>query len=270
MTQAKSDNDLLQTLAELSLDTVAGAFAYSAGQDLNKPNLVGRRRTELIVTDAAGTERLLYMKRYERERLKDRFRRMMSGGSSSPAADEFRNIESVRNIGLATMSPIVLGQDKPKFWPARSYIIVSAVAGDALERNFGKFARLHPERRDRQAFTEKLAQLVRTLHGAGYVHRDLYSCHIFLDLADDNLQLYLIDLARMFKPCRWRFFRWRVKDLAQLKYSMPDWWVAEYWDSFTAEYLAGEGANVRDKYNRAVARKVRSIRRRQERKRNEQ
>jgi hypothetical protein len=63
--------------------------------------------------------------------------------------------------------------------------------------------------------------LVAGLHGQGYVHRDLYLSHIFFDPArPPQGSLCLIDLQRVMRP-RWRFRRWRVKDLAALNYSTP-------------------------------------------------
>jgi tRNA A-37 threonylcarbamoyl transferase component Bud32 len=105
---------------------------------------------------------------------------------------------------------------------------------------------------------------VRTLHDAGCVHRDLYASPVFLDDSQGRADLYLIDLARMFVP-RWRRFRWYVKDLAQLKYSMPAAWVADFWQPFLAEYLAGVGPRGREGVDLAVGRKVASMRRRAER-----
>jgi len=116
--------------------------------------------------------------------------------------------------------------------------------------------------------------LVANLHAAGHVHRDLYASHIFLDAEGGRVQLYLIDLARVFVP-RWRVFRWRVKDLAQLKYSMPPAWVEAHWDGFLAAYLrrlAG-GPSVEQAFEpararlaAAIDRKVEHMRRRAARK----
>ena len=84
-----------------------------------------------------------------------------------------------------------------------------------------------------------------------------------------DLDLYLIDLARMFSP-RWRRFRWRVKDLAQLKYSMPAAWVAGHWEAFLSAYCKGGDRAVIRRYNRAIDRKAAAIRRHSLRKRRRQ
>jgi heptose I phosphotransferase len=131
--------------------------------------------------------------------------------------------------------------------------------------------------------TDKLAAVVRTLHQAGLVHRDLYACHVFAHdrgqtrdagetpathegkMPSPHADLYLIDLARVFRP-RWLTFRWRVKDLAQLHYSMPAAWVEKYWARFLEQYLTPDRSSHRDRWQRAVVRKSESIRQRQLRK----
>jgi tRNA A-37 threonylcarbamoyl transferase component Bud32 len=140
---------------------------------------------------------------------------------------------------------------------ARGYLLVKAVPGEALERCASKFLYRGGERAG-SVLAEKLAALAGTLHRAGYVHRDLYAGHIFLHESGGGIELYLIDLARMFAP-RWRKFRWRVKDLAQLKYSMPAPWVQQHWDAFLQRYLERTGCGPPARYNRAVDRKVRAI-----------
>jgi tRNA A-37 threonylcarbamoyl transferase component Bud32 len=138
--------------------------------------------------------------------------------------------------------------------------VVTAVPGDAIERCASEFLAAHAGDDGARRLTDELARLAAALHGAGFVHRDLYASHVFLHESDDNVSLYLIDLARMFAPRR-RTFRWRVKDLAQLKYSMPASWVQSHWDAFLAAYLAGCPGRE-EQYSRAIDRKEASIRRR--------
>ena len=112
--------------------------------------------------------------------------------------------------------------------------------------------------------TKRLARLARTLHDAGCVHRDLYASHVFLDASGGRADLYLIDLARMFAP-RWRRFRWYVKDVAALNYSMPAAWVQRHWQAFLGEYLPGVGPCGLRGFDRAVDRRVAWMRARAQR-----
>jgi len=251
--------DLAGALGEAHLDCVEGAFAWQGGTDLDKPGLGVRRRTRLFLTDAAGREHGLYLKRYGREPLGQRIRRLVTYGRRSPARVESDNIRAAGEAGVPTMRAVAWGEQMGLLSARRSYLIVTAVPGDALERCAGAYLAGGAGRG--AALAETLADLVRTFHQAGWVHRDLYASHVFLHEAPDGAELYLIDLARMFAPRR-RRFRWRVKDLAQLKYSMPPDWVAEHWPAFWTRYVAGSTSAQAETCARAVDRKVDRMRRR--------
>jgi tRNA A-37 threonylcarbamoyl transferase component Bud32 len=253
-----------QALAAAGLDTVAGAFAYGGGQDLNKPGLGSRRRTRVELPGPDGGRCVLFLKRYGGgtvPAVAAALRRWLERGRRcSAAAAEFENIRTARAAGVATMEPIAYGQEPCPIGAGGSYLLVSAVPGEALERCGEAFLAAHAGGPRPAALTAELARLVRTLHDSGYVHRDLYASHVFLDSSGPagGPSLYLIDLARMFRP-RLRPMRWFVKDVAQLKFSMPPAWVAGQWDSFLAEYLPGVSPSARRRFGAVVDRKVRSI-----------
>ena len=254
------DEPLRAALRAEGLDTVEGAFAWDRGEDLDKPGLAGRRRTRVELADATGRSHVLYLKRYGPRRPDRRLRRWWTHGlRCTPARVEFANIRAARAAGVPTMREVLFGEE-PGRGARRSYLIVTAVPGDALERCGEEFLAAIGRDDGIGEFTSRLAALVARLHAAGYVHRDLYASHIFGHQRPGGYELYLIDLARMFVPL-WRRFRWRVKDLAQLKYSMPPAWVEAHWDEFLAEYLGG----CAGRYRRAVDRKVASMVRRRRR-----
>ena len=266
MTVAASENsELVELLTGAGLDTVQGAFAYGGGEDLSKPGLGTRRRTRIELTAPDGACHVLYLKRYGPERFGDRWRRFMTYGRSSPAGVEFENIRDAQRCGVATMDALAFGHEMgfAALAARRSYLVVTSVPGDAIERCGVKFLAAHAGDDGARRLTDELARLVAALHGGGFVHRDLYASHVFLNDSDDGVSLHLIDLARMFAP-RWRKFRWRVKDLAQLKYSMPASWVQSHWDEFLGAYLDNCGGSA-ERYSRAIDRKTASIRRRAQR-----
>ena len=256
---------LLAALEQAGLDTVEGAFSYAGGEDLSKANLGRRRRTKLCLMGPGGRVYELYLKRYDRQNLLGRLRHWLVYGRRGPARAEFQNVAAARAAGVPTMQEVCYGQEFHP-WDAfcplaatRGYVVVTAVAGASLEKCGREFLARNAARRDRIAeLTGKLADLVRSLHQAGLVHRDLYSSHVFLDERNAEIGLYLIDLARMFRPC-WRRFRWKVKDLAQLKYSMPPEWARQWWDSFLDGYLGDCGPALREKYSLAIERKQAAI-----------
>jgi len=249
-------SSLLDALRREGLDSVAGAFAFRGGQELAKPGLGHRSRVRFEITDGTGRVHRLYMKRYDRPPLRRRVAQLLACGlAPSPAHVEYANIRAARQAGIPTMREVVCGAEA-----GRSFLIVTAVPGDALERCLGDFLHRGGDARAGE-LTCRLAELVRRFHRAGFVHRDLYASHVFLDESSGGVQLYLIDLARMFRP-RWRVFRWRVKDLAQLKYSMPPQWVERYWQRFMDAYLGEDPSARRLRYEAAIEAKVASMRRR--------
>jgi tRNA A-37 threonylcarbamoyl transferase component Bud32 len=253
---APDDAGLLEALRREGLHTVAGAFAYGGGADLPKANLGHRQRTRVVLRDDAGRTHELFMKRYGREPWGRRLRRRLRYGAGvGPAAVEFANVRAARAAGVATMEEVACGEESDSRGVARGYVIVKAVPGAPLERCAGEFLSAHAADAGAERLTAALAALARTLHRAGYVHRDLYASHVFLDTSAGGVALYLIDLARMFRP-RWRRFRWRAKDLAQLKYSMPEAWAAAWWERFLRAYLGEEGERLARRLDRAVSRKV--------------
>ena len=228
----------LDLLRRHGLDTVDGAFAFAGGRELEKPGLGTRRRVRLELTDAGFRAVTWYLKCYGPIPWPVRLWRLLTGrGKTRPALREYLNVNALRDAGVPTMRAIICGAQSAWLGDARSYIVVTGVPGEALERCMGRFLDEFGDDAVRMAeFNAALVELAARLHAAGHVHRDLYASHIFLDAEGGRVQLYLIDLARVFAP-RWRKSRWRVKDLAQFKYSMPAAWVAAHWDGFLAAYV---------------------------------
>ncbi|HUT59755.1 MAG TPA: lipopolysaccharide kinase InaA family protein [Phycisphaerae bacterium] len=248
---------LRRALSDLDLDSVEGAFACRDGIDMTVPRLGHRTRMRLGVRCDDGRERTLFLKRYRREPFWWRVRRRLTyGRRRSPAGVEMDNIRAAVAAGLPTIIEAICGEQFDRWGASRSFIVVVAVPGEALEQSAEGFIARHVDDPDMlELFTARLAELVRRLHGAGYVHRDLYSSHVFLDETEDGFALHLIDLARMFAPRR-RQFRWRVKDLAALKYSMPASWVGPCWQTFLRAYTPEADERVIGRWAKAVDDKV--------------
>ena len=243
----RCDGPLLEAIRAEGIDTIDGAFAYQGGELLTKPGLVGRRRRRLTVTDPTGATHTLYLKCYDHR---------------GPAAAELAAIDAVRSAGVETMTPLACGEGSQ-----RSFLLVTAVEGDALERCGEDFLARNdgPDGQGRiECLTSQLAELVGKLHAAGLAHRDLYASHVFLAETGGEIQLSLIDLARVFRP-RWRLRRWRVKDVAQLKYSMPPAWVGAWWRAFMEGYAQAWGRPLSKSFDTTVDAKVAEMTRRRER-----
>lgn len=97
----------------------------------------------------------------------------------------------------------------------RSFIITEDLAGyEAADKLIEKGI----------AFDQLLkptAALAAQLHCAGLHHRDLYLCHFFARIDHQNIDVRLIDVARVRRLPQWPLKnRWIVKDLSQFWYSM--------------------------------------------------
>ena len=256
MTGPSEQPDLL---AQLGLDTVEGALAYGGGQDLAKPGLGSRRRTRIeLPIRGRGPADAIYLKRYGPEPLGALLRRLgRTGRWESLAQEEAAAISAVARAGVPTMRVLAAGTQRSGWRPGASYLVVSSVPGDALERCGQALLSDPTAPADRPAnLTAALAELVARLHLAGWVHRDLYASHVFASaVPGGDVRLHLIDLARAFRP-RLRLRRWRVKDLAQLKYSMPADWVQTWWSTFLDGYLSIGPAMRRSGLEVQIDRKV--------------
>ncbi|MCY2931043.1 MAG: hypothetical protein NTV86_16455, partial [Planctomycetota bacterium] len=176
------DTPLARAIRRAGLDTVEGAFACQAGEDLAKPGLQHRRRGRLVLHDETGQAYELYLKRYENEPAAVRLRRWGTyGPGGGPAGVEVRNIARVGALGIATMQTAAWGCQGGPLGARRSYVLVTAVPGEALSRvEQGPIAgKTDLARR----MTQALADLARTLHQGRLAHRDFYASHIFLENA---------------------------------------------------------------------------------------
>ena len=214
-------------LSANGFDGFEAVFNTDAGEDLDKPGLVSwRRRRRIVLRDAADRAHIYYLKCYDHPPAVSIWRRLSGSGEDalSPAQREIRQIEALAAAGIPALQWAAWGRDAADGRERRSFVLAEAVPGDALERWLpGPFAAATPERQShlRRLISARLAELVRKLHHAGFVHRDLYLSHVFIDVADDSeVHLHLIDVQRVFRP-GWLRQRWIVKDLAALNHSTP-------------------------------------------------
>lgn len=204
-------------------------FTTSLAEPMPKPGLPPWRwRGRLRLPDEAGREHVFYLKRFDgipvgyllRSRLRD-------GSPSGPAAREVANARRLHAAGVPTVRIAAWGIERRARLERRSFVLTRAAPGEALERLLGELAALpRPRLRVvRRALLAATADVVRRLHAARLVHRDLYLSHLFADAQSDPPAITLIDIQRIMRP-RWRWRRWVVKDLAALDYSTPRWAVS--------------------------------------------
>jgi heptose I phosphotransferase len=145
------------------------------------------------------------------------------------AQNEWRAVHYLHGLGIKTMR--LVGYGRRGWNPAKlqSFVITEELADTVSLEDFCRDWPISPPRYSlKRALITEVARIVRTLHESGMNHRDLYICHLLLEISageEDvdprNLSLYLIDLHRM--QARRRIpRRWRVKDLAALFFSSMD------------------------------------------------
>lgn len=255
-----------ELLAIHGLDSVDALMRPTGAEPLDKPGLESwRRRSRLRLGDQDGSERVFYLKCFDRPPRMSSWRTALGAGQEATgyAAGEVVRIEALRAAGIPTLRWAAWGREMEGGGEIRSFVLTEAVPGYSLESWLPGCLRAMPaERREslKPVILNRLAELVGRFHSAGFVHRDLYLSHVFIDLpAAREVSLTIIDLQRVFRPRR-LVTRWQVKDLAQLHYSMPDWFAsaADRLDWLRC-YLGTQRLDARQK--RLVVRVVRKARR---------
>jgi heptose I phosphotransferase len=209
-------------LTDLTLLLGDGAPAHLRGrwEALTKPGLAGRERWRWELDGPDGG--VLYLKRYVRVPpgvQLDRLRRQTA--LHSRAWWEFRQSAALAAQDVPTPCAVALAEEMRGPLERRSAVLLQSAPGDAFDRVWTLVAAQRApiaHRAARHELTRQLARLIAAFHATGLCHRDLYLCHVFVDLdpqARRPARFTLIDLARTHRP-RLRRRRWILKDLAQL------------------------------------------------------
>jgi len=210
-----------------SMADMLSFIADHHGLRLDKAGLAGwRQRWRIRFDGPAGRQSgwTCYLKRFTSPPFSAQWGRWLEGRPfDSTAGIEWGNARELAKAGIDAVIPIAFGQVMVGPWEKRSFILLAEVQGESLEQWVPWH--LAPSRRERRweirhRRLDQLAELVARLHKAGFVHRDLYLCHIFITTDGGQDRLTLIDLQRVFRP-RWRRRRWIIKDLAALNFSTP-------------------------------------------------
>lgn len=144
------------------------------------------------------------------------------------AGNEYRAIRAVQGLGLDTMKVAAFGEQGLNPASIKSFLITDAIEDTVdLEHWLPDLVRTQSSPatiRLKRAVIRKVAAIASMLHGHGVNHRDLYLCHLRLDVSDGDrpdparLRIYVMDLHRA-QLRRAAPRRWIVKDIAALLYS---------------------------------------------------
>jgi len=219
-----ADSNYAAVLQELGLTSIDAVFDFNTGQDLSKANLAPfRRRRQFEITPLQSQSPVtVFLKRYDRPPFMLQLTNWLFNRSrKSIALADVAVARKLQAAQINTPKTIACGEQWELLFEKRSFIMIEKIP-DArsletrLPECFNQPA-TSKERKLRKEFIATSAAFIKKFHDTGHRHRDLYLCHIFRDTKG---RLYLIDLARVFKPILLAE-RFRVKDIAQLYYSAP-------------------------------------------------
>jgi heptose I phosphotransferase len=227
----------------------------------------GPRSVSRVSLVEAGGEEGFFLKRHRRAPWAEQVREFLHRGRFvSAARQEWESIWHLRQLGIATVEPVGLGELKRWGWGAGSFLITQELEGATRLTEFipQHFAPpLHPcLLAEKRHLIRDLALLARRLHRGRFFHRDLYLGHFFVKpKQEEGYDLYLMDLQRVIRP-RWWIRRWRIKDLASLDFSAPGgWFTASDRLRFYKQYRQISRLSREDKsLIRGILRKSRRIR----------
>lgn len=137
-------------------------------------------------------------------------------GRSADARAEWRWLHLLPLMGFQVPRPVVLQQSR-----GRTVLCTEAVGGRPLDVLWREAEQRGGLREAIAYACSVVAPMVRRLHDRGLVFRDLYWNHLYAEAMQGGAgEPVLLDVERVMSP-RWRFERWRVKDLAGLLASLP-------------------------------------------------
>jgi hypothetical protein len=216
--------EYVEDLKKQGLDSLDALFAARDVESLHKPGLEAWRERLRLSFESDGRRHVFYLKRFTRPPLKIRREVRLAGGlARSVAGMEFEWSRRLAAENIPAVEAIAFGAAFRGRRELRSAVLLAEVRGESLEqwclRHEGYVS--NSDRALVGALLEETASLTARFHRSGYVHRDLYLSHLFLDESSTKPpHVRLIDLQRIRRP-KWRMLRWIVKDLAALDYSTP-------------------------------------------------
>jgi len=212
-------------LADSGLGSFEALWHCRAGRPIKQ---IAPRSVVCIEIADASPGGLFYLKRHYREYLGPG--RLLPPGlhrrCRSQGRLEFENIAAFRRSSLATVSPAAWGERaRGRLW-AESLLLTADFAPfvplEAIVRDTPEFFAGRRGRQHKKSVLEAVGRYARRMHAAGFNHRDFNATHILLDFAEHSRgpAVALFDLQRIDR-CRLFRFRWIIKSLAELYYTLP-------------------------------------------------
>jgi tRNA A-37 threonylcarbamoyl transferase component Bud32 len=195
--QMTIDPPFRETLRQARLDSVQAVLACRGDQ-----LAAWSRTTDAICCRLAGANTSVYVKRYHFPRWRQRLRGAFRGTffMQSRARSEYRALALMRQLGIQAVRPIAFGERRVGHFLKSCFLITEAVPNamslSAFIKRFSKHGDSPRATRGRREILTGLARQVRHMHGAGFVHRDLFWRNVLIrSLPDDRFEFYFLDAS---------------------------------------------------------------------------
>jgi hypothetical protein len=234
--------DFLPLFEEAGLTAFADLFHCPGGELIKRiPD-----RTVTRISPAPG--HLLYLKRHLLEGPQPWWMAPFTKKPASEGAIEFANYCLFRGHGLATALPVAMGERVAagSNWTESFLITQEFTPLISLEDIIRSTTHLlaGPENMDRRRrILFAAADYARRMHGSGLNHLDYNATHILvpgLDGTDQPLPIAVFDLQRVARN-RLSSWRWPIKTLAELNYTLPAELFSEDERLFLLKSYLGKG-----------------------------
>lgn len=200
-----------ELLRQLGLDTMDGVKAFKG--ELIK-NHKGQRDIQRV---SVPNGPVFFLKRNWRPYKKDGLKSLFTRGKAwSQSRVEWENSLALQHAGITVAEPVAFGEECGLLWENFSFILTASARGDTT---LDEFLRTNRDPGERRTVFDALAQEIRKMHDAGLASPDLFTRHLFVEVAPKP-QFCLIDMARL--DHRNRLSReLRARDLAALHVTAP-------------------------------------------------
>ncbi len=213
------DGEWRACLRRASMDAFEDVMADRAGRCLRV--LADRENWHVRLSDSRG----MFLKKHRIRTWHGRF--TVKPGKTAGSV-EARNVGRLAARGVDVMRLVAYGEKLHADGTLESFVISEELQGYVPLEQFVRerfppreLHRTTSSDGDMRELIRRVAATVRRFHEAGFNHRDLYCCHLFVrEPSPGRFDIRLIDLQRVQHRSRFRR-RWLVKDLAQLAWSAP-------------------------------------------------
>lgn len=230
-----TNKDYHQLLEKIGFNTFDSIWNYNKG-DLVKEK--GERRVikvqfppkddqVTIESTSEKTHQTYYIKKHRQQiSLWHKFVALLSPNKTfTEGLTEFSHYCNFRKNGLGTAIPVAAGMKKTSFFHVESFLITQDYSPFVDLEYFilNKPSTLQgtPNQQKRKNILKAIALYARKMHDSNLNHKDFNATHILLhDIESNQPEVALFDLQHV-NTNRFSKFRWPIKALAELNFSLP-------------------------------------------------